>query len=453
MIHTNVKKLGTDEHIVNVRVPQAEYERIYADQISKLQARIKLPGFRPGKTPPALVEKKFGARAHEDAVSELVQHYYAEAIEKSGLTPAIRPELELPDVQSGEDFEFTLKVVTWPKVALKPLSGLSIEAIDIGVADSDIRSVMDRLMEKQVHFEPGSGRKARQGDEIIIDFTGFIDDVPFEGGHGEDIHLVLGEGKFIPGFEEGLSGAAEDEEHTLKLTFPEDYQDKTLAEKQARFEIQVKSVGAPLKAKNEEELAKMLGFDDAEALRKDVRHRLEHEAEQAELEANRRSVFDAMLKVYKITLPEAMVRQDMQRISQRIVQSMKDDGVEPTAEMFESVSFQDEIRHSAERSLKVSLLLDAVREQHGIELSDEEVGQELDRQAAQYPEKQRTASRNWMHGRKEEMSGLRDRLLEKKCMDCIMGQAKTSVVSMNFSEWQEKQNSTPDESRENREDA
>jgi len=453
MIQTEVKKLGTDEHAVNVHVPQAEYDRVYAGHVSKLQAKLKLPGFRPGMTPKGMVEKQFGTKAHEDTVSELVQSHYVDAIEKSGLTPAIQPELELPAVQPATGFQFTLKVVTWPEVKLNKLSKLSITETSVEVTDPDIQSVVDRLMGSQVRYEAEKGRKAEKDDELTVDFAGFVDNEPFEGGRGEDVKLVLGSDQFIPGFEDQLEGVKAGEERSIDVNFPADYQHKPLAGKAARFEVQVKSVGAPVQASDEDELAGMLNFDGSKALRDDIRSRLTSEAEQAGFEATRDAAFDALLKANDVHVPEMMIEQDMQQTRSRVLKSMREQGMEASPEMFDAPEHRDELHKRSSRALAISLLLNAVREANEIEVSDDDVEAELDLQAKQYPEDQHNAFKSWMHSQNEKMAGLRDKLLEKKCVVCIIEQAKTKPVRMSLEEWQKKRDAADAESEDAKEAA
>ncbi|MDQ6971335.1 MAG: trigger factor, partial [Mariprofundaceae bacterium] len=362
-----------------------------------------------------------------------------DAIEKSGLMPALQPELEFPADQKEEGFRFTLKVVTWPDVKLKPLGKISVENTEVTVGDADMQSVIDRLMETQVSYNEEEGRAAQQGDQVSIDFTGFVDDEPFEGGRGEDVKLVIGAGQFIPGFEEGLSGAKAGEDRSLDVTFPEEYQHKPLAGKAARFEVVVKSVAASVKADNEEDLAKLVNFDDASALRADIRSRLEQEAKDASYNSSRDALFDALIAAHEIKLPEALVQQDMQQSKQRVVKSMQDQSMEVKPEMFEDQVWKDELRQRSERALSISLLLSSLREANSIEISEDEVEAELNGQAGQYPADQLDAFKSWMKSQKEQMAGLRDKLLEKKCVTCIMEQVKTKPVSMSLDAWQAKQ--------------
>ncbi len=451
MIQTETKKLGADEHEVNVQVPQAEYDRVYASHIGKLQSNIKMPGFRPGKTPKGMVEKQFGVKAREDTVSELVRNYYVEAIEKSGLTPAIQPELELPAVQPATGFQFMLKVVTWPEVKLNGLSQLSVTQTRVEVEDADIQSALNRLMEEKVRFEAECDREAETGDELTIDFVGFVDGEVFEGGRGEDVKLVLGSEQFIPGFEAQLEGARASEERVLDVSFPEDYRYEPLAGKAARFEVRVKSVGAAAKASSEEELAGMLDFDDVAALREDVRLRLISEARQVQFEANRESALHALFTANEVHVPEMMIREDMQRTRERVLKSMREQGMEASADVFDAPEQRDELHKRSERALATSLLLNAVRETHDLVVSDEDMGAELDQQAKQYPDDQRDSFKEWMGGQKEQMVELRDKLLEKKCVACIMEQTETEPVRISLDEWRRKQDAARDETGKTRE--
>lgn len=439
MVQTQVKSLGKDEHAVHVHVPQEEYDRAYAEQLAKLSTRAKLPGFRPGKTPAQLIEKQFQAQLHEDTVSALVQHYYADAIEASGLIPAVQPQLTVPQVQPASGLDFTLKVVTWPEVAPPQVEKLELTQTEVVVTDADVQEVVDRLLRDQVRYEPDEERAAETGDELRIDFTGYIDGVPFEGGHGEDVALVLGDNRFIPGFEEGLVGARAGEEKSVDVRFPDDYQNAQLAGRQARFAVVIKTVGRPVYAESDEELARMLGFDDAAALRADVRARLEKEAVQAGREATRKALFEALLAATDVSIPEALVQQDMRETVQRVLKSMQAQGMQPQAEMFQDEAFRNEVRQRSERALKLNVLLQALCRQAKLEVTDAEVEAELERLAGDYPEEQRQQFKAWYRQQEERLAGLRDRLLQDKCVDYVLARAKVTKVTQSLREWQHAQ--------------
>ncbi|MDQ6996682.1 MAG: trigger factor [Mariprofundus sp.] len=442
MIQTDVKELGTHEYQVHVTVPQGEYDRIYNEQLLKLSRQAKLPGFRPGKTPPAHLKQQFGPKLHEDTVSELVQAHYVAAIESSGLTPAVQPMLDVPAMQPASGFEFTMKVTTWPTVDLKNISKLEFDATKVEVETSDIDSVIERLRKSQVKFDIEAERKAENGDQLHIDFVGVIDDEEFDGGRGEDVPLVLGEGRFIPGFEEQLIASLAGDEVTIKVSFPADYQAAHLAGKDASFATVVKSVGKPETAEDEDALAVMLGFDDAAALRADAETRLDEEAEQASFTATREAALDALLAAHDISLPEALLEQDMRETTKRVLENMKQQGMAPPTDMLKDEAFKQEVRTRSERGLKLSVLLQKVREAADLSVDDIQVSGELDRQALQYPEEQREQFKTWTRSQKEQMASVRENLLERKCIEYIASEGKTRAVTKALSEWQAEQELT-----------
>ncbi len=439
MIQTEVKELGNHEYQVHVTVPQGEYDRIYNEQLLKLSRQAKLPGFRPGKTPPAHLKQQFGPKLHEDTVSELVQSHYVSAIESSGLIPAVQPMLDVPAMQPASGFEFTMRVTTWPTVELKDVSSLKFDKTKVEVGKSDIDSVIERLQKSQVKFEIEADRAAEMGDQLHIDFVGVIDGEEFDGGKGEDVPLVLGEGRFIPGFEEQLAGKSAGDEVNVDVTFPADYQAAHLAGKAASFATLVKSVGKPVRAEDEDALAHMLGFDDADALRADAEERLNEEAAQASFSATRDAALDALLAAHEITLPEALIEQDMQETTRRILQNMKQQGMEAPADMLKDEAFKQEVRIRSERGLKLSVLLQKVREAADLSVDDIQINAELDRQSQQYPEEQREQFKTWIRGQKDQMASVRESLLERKCIEYIVSEAKTKTITKALSDWQAEQ--------------
>ena len=439
MIKTDVKKLGDNEHHVHVTVAQEEYDRIHAEQADNLASSVKLPGFRKGKMPNDMLKKQFGPKLHEDTVSELLQQHYMTAIESSGLIPATQPELDIPTVQSGMGFEFTIKVVTWPEVKVKPLSKLKFDTVEVEVTDEDIKTVIDRLMDSQVKYEIEDGRVSEKGDQVVIDFVGFVNDEAFESGKGEDAPLVLGAGQFIPGFEEQLIGKKAGDDVTVEVTFPEQYQAAHLAGKAARFETQVKSVAKSVKASDEDDLAKMLGFDEAKALREDARVRLGEQAASAAAQSTREAAFDALLAANELSLPERLIEEDIKATTQRVVQNMQQQGMEVSKDMFEDDAFKNEVRERSEKGLKLSVLVQAVRSEADIEADDAEIDAELEKMAAQYPAEQKDQFITWIKSQQEQLASVRERVLEGKCVDHIVAQAKTKAVKKTLGEWQESQ--------------
>jgi trigger factor len=439
MIQTEVKATGKNEHLVHVHVPQGDYDVVYAEQLNKIAARAKLPGFRQGRMPRSLIEQQFSGQLLEETASELVQRHYAQVIESTGLKPAVQPELELPAVQPGSGFAFTLKVTTWPEVKIKDLGKLQFAETEVTAGDADIEGVVERLLKSQVRYEPVEGRAAKQGDQLQIDFTGYVDGEAFEGGKGENVALVLGEGRFIPGFEDGLMGAKPGESRSVDVTFPADYQAANLAGKAARFEVTVRGLAGAVPPKDEDDLATLVGFADAAALRADIRQRLEAEAKDAGYSVTRQAALDALLGANEVELPEVLVREDVRQTTLRVAKNMRQQGLQPDKEMFVNPEFQQEVRARAERGLKLSVLLQAIRSEAGIEIAESDVEAELEARAHQYPAEQHEEFKRWMRGQPERMQEVADQLLERKCIAYIVAKAKTKKQAKSLSEWQSEQ--------------
>jgi len=439
MIQTEVKALGANEYQVEVAIARQEYDAVYAEQLAKLAKQVRLPGFRPGKAPLAVVRQQFGAKAYDEAVNALLQRHYVAIIEQSGLKPAVQPEIDALRLEADKGLCFSLKVATWPEVEALDLDGLSFTRTEVVVEDADIDAVIERLMKSQVKYVEHADREAERGDQLRIDFVGFIDGEPFEGGRGEDVVLVLGEGRFISGFEDQLIGRKAGEECVVEVTFPETYQAEHLAGKSARFNVVVKAVAEAVHAEDEAALADMLGFDDAQALRADVAEQLAEEAAQASREATTKAAQDALLAANEVTMPEAIIVEDMRESMRRVVQNMQRQGVQVTREMIEDPAFKDEVRRRSERGLKLSVLLQAVRRQGGIEVSDEEVRAEIERKAADYPAAEREQFKQWLESQAEQREAIRERLLEDKCIDYIVSHANTNVARQSLSAWQQAQ--------------
>ena len=229
---------------------------------------------------------------------------------------------------------------------------------------------------------------------------------------------------------------------TVEVTFPADYQAAHLAGKQARFETQVKSVAKSVKASDQDDLARMLGFDDAAAITEDARTRLTEQAAGAAIQNTREAAFDALLAANEVSLPERLIEEDIKATTQRVVQNMKQQGMEAPGEMLEDEAFRNEVRERSEKGLKLSVLMQSIRDQAKLDVEDSEIDAELEKMAAQYPAEQKEQFISWIKSQKEQLASVCERLLEGKCVEYIVSQAKTEQVSKTLGQWQEEQNNT-----------
>lgn len=437
MIQTEVKQLGAHEHEVRATLPQAEYDRIFNEKLAQFRQRARLPGFRPGKTPINVIKKQFAVELHQQVTEELVRTHYATAIEQSGLSPAVQPELGFPAATPDSDFAFTLKVTTWPTVALD-LPATEVEKLELSVEESDIQDVVDRMMKNNCRFVADDDRAAQEDDELVIDFVGSIDGAKFEGGSAEDVKLVLGEGRFIPGFEEQLIGVKAGDDVTLHVRFPDDYSAPHLAGKEAEFAVTVHRVGRPETLENEEQLAEQIGFDSAEAIRADVRKRLEAEARRIEGEVNRDAVVAAVLAQGQPELPEALIQEQIRASVQQLRQQLKRQGM-PLDEEFFDDEMKQKMRERAITALGGGVVMRSLMDAADIKVEDADLQAELARMVEEYPEAERAAALANLKNNKQQMEQIEDNLIERACIDYALSQMKVTVDAQTLSDWQDAQ--------------
>jgi len=437
MIQTEVKQLGAHEHEVRARLPQDEYDRLYKEKMAQMRQQARLPGFRPGKTPPHVIKKQFGGELHQQVTEELIRTHYAAAIEKSGLVPAVQPELGLPSLAPSSGFEFTLRVTTWPNVVLD-LAATSVEKLEISVEEADIQNVVDRMMKNNCRFVADDTRAAQNDDEMVIDFVGSVDGENFEGGTAEDVKLVLGEGRFIPGFEEQLVGVKAGDDVILKVRFPDGYNAPHLAGKDAEFAVTVHQVGRPETLETEDDLAKQVGFADGDAIRVDVRNRLQQEAKKIGDNANRDAVVTAVLAKHAPELPEALIQEQIRASVQHLRQELKGQGM-PLEDDFFDEGMKENMRARALSALSAGVVMRSLVEAGELEVGDEAVQAELEQMVEVYPEEERAAAAINLKSNKQQLEQIEERLIEQGCVEYALSQMQVTVDAQALSKWQDAQ--------------
>ncbi|MDQ6978885.1 MAG: trigger factor [Mariprofundaceae bacterium] len=436
MIKTEVNHLSDNEHRIDVHVAQCEYTRLYEDNLKKLMGQnIRLPGFRPGKVPRHVIVKKFAGNLHQDTVSALVQEHYGSALDKSGLQPAVQPVIDLPEAQPDDGFSFNLVVTTWPNIELSPLADLAVEKWDVTVDDADVDGVIERLIESQFRYE-AADKSVEADDKVCMDYIGYIGDEAFDGGTAENAELVIGSGAYIPGFEEQLMNAEAGQHVQVALEFPVNYQAEALAGQSARFEVDIKTVMKGTSCASVDDLAELLGFADEAALREDARTSLAREAAKATLEKTRESVDASLLAANSVDVPERIVREHVQHGVKRYEERRQQEGGAPLSDE-EQARFMSYGYAVENEKLQASVIMQAIREQAELTVSDEDVDAELGNMAAQYPENQREAYVQWMKSSKENRDGIESSVLERKCVDYVLSQAHVTVVVKTITQLQE----------------
>ena len=403
-------------------------------KLKEAQPEVEMKGFRKGKVPMALLKKQFGQRVIGDAMQEAIDGALREHLEKSGDRPALQPKIEMVNGETwkeGDDVVVTVAYEALPQIPEADLSGIELERLVVSASDEQVTEALENLAKNAQSFEDRKkGSKAKDGDQVTIDFRGSVDGVEFEGGSAEDYPLVLGSGSFIPGFEDQLTGAKAGDEIKVEVKFPEDYGHPALAGKDAIFETTVKAVKAPKAAELDDELAKKFGAESLDALKTQIRGRLEAEYKGAARQVLKRGLLDKLDALVKFDLPESLVEAEAHQIAHQLYheEHPEDHGhnhgeIEPT----------DEHKSLAERRVRLGLLLAEIGQKAEITVSDQEMTQAVLQQARQYPGQER-AFFEFIQKNPQAQQQLRAPIFEDKVVDHIVEGAKVSDKSISKDE-------------------
>ncbi|MEO0653509.1 MAG: trigger factor [Pseudomonadota bacterium] len=359
------------------------------EKLTEAQPEIEMKGFRKGKVPMALLKKQFGQRLLGEAMQEAVDGAMSQHFEDSGDRPALQPEVKMTneDWKAGDDIHVEMNYEALPEIPEVDLAEIKLEKLVVKPADEDIDEALQNLAESAQNFEDRrKGSKAKDGDQVVIDFVGSVDGEEFEGGSAEDYPLVLGSNSFIPGFEEQLVGAKADEEVEVNVDFPADYGAENLAGKAALFKCTVKAVKAPAAAEIDDELAKKYGADDLDALKGQISERLGTEYAGAARQVMKRGLLDVLDETVQFELPPSLVEAEAKQIAHQL---WHEENPDVEGHDHPDIEATDEHTKLAERRVRLGLLLAELGRAKEIEVTDAEVTQAVMNQARQYPGQER----------------------------------------------------------------
>lgn len=412
-----------------VVIPAADLETKVSGKLKDLAGRVRLPGFRPGKAPVALLRKTYGRAVLGEVLEETVGAITQQTLEERKVRPAMQPKIEVKNFDEGGDLEYVIAVEVMPEFEPADFRQIKLEKLSAEVSDEEVGKRLEAMAEQmKAYAEVAEGQAARSGDALVIDFTGSIDGEVFEGGSGEDFELTLGSGSFIPGFEDQLEGATKGEKRTVQVTFPEDYGHKAVAGKQASFEVEVKQVKAPLPTAVDDELAKKLGLDSLDALRQTMRQQLERD--YAGLSRNRlkRALLDALAEKHDFPVPPSLVETEFESIWKQVEQErerLKQAGQPPAEPEKPEEQEKAEYRAIAERRVRLGLLLAEVGQRNNVTVSQEEVNRAIAEQARRFQGQERQVF-EYFQKNAQAQATLRAPILEEKVCDFIIEMAEVS---------------------------
>jgi len=395
------------------------------DKLKEAQPDIEMKGFRKGKVPLPLLKKQFGQRVMGEAMQEAVDSAMSKHFEDSGERPAQEPAVKMVNEEwkEGDDMDIEMSYEALPEVPDVDLSKIKLEKLVVKADDEAVDEALGNLAESSQDFKDRrKGSKAKDGDQVVIDFVGKIDGEAFEGGSAEDYPLVLGSNSFIPGFEEQLVGVKAEEEKAVTVSFPDEYQAEHLAGKEAIFDCTVKAVKEPMPAEINDELAQKFGAEDLDALKTQIRERLEMEYAGAARAVMKRGLLDELDKLVSFELPPSMVEAEAKQIAHQL---WHEDN--PDVEGHDHPEIETTAEHTtlAERRVRLGLLLADLGQKVEVEVTDAEMTQAVMEQARQYPGQEREFF-EFVQKNPQMQQQLRAPIFEDKVVDHAFEQAKTT---------------------------
>lgn len=375
---------------LTIEVSAEELEKAIQVAYLKQRNKISVPGFRKGKVPRQMIEKMYGVGIfYEDAANALIPTAYGKAYDECELDIVSQPKVEVVQLEKGKPFIFTAEVAVKPEVTLGEYKGLSVDKVSNRVTAKEIDAKLEEEQKKNARTVVVEDRAVQDGDEVVLDFEGFVDGVAFEGGKGENYPLTIGSGSFIPGFEEQLIGAEAEKEVEVNVTFPEEYHSEDLAGKAAVFKCTVHEIKAKeLPELDDEFAAEVSEFDTLDAYKADIKAKIK---EQKIADGNRKKEDQAVEKAVAnatMEIPEAMIDTQVNQMAQDFAQRIQQQGLS-MEQYFQftgmtAESMMEELRPQAVKRIETRLVLEAIAKAENIEITDERIDEELAKMAEAY---------------------------------------------------------------------
>ncbi|MEI2387993.1 trigger factor [Breoghania sp. JC706] len=418
---------------LKVVIPADELAGRLDTYLDDLKSKVRIKGFRPGKVPAAHLKRLYGRQAMAEIVSNMLNETTAKAVEDRNERPALQPEVDLSDddaqkVLAGEiDLTYTMTYEILPEIEIGKFDDIEIERPIVEISDEGVMEQVEQIAESNRPFEPKSGKtpKAENGDRVTMSYLGKIDGEPFEGGADENGQLVLGSGRFIPGFEEQLVGVKKGEEKVVTVSFPEDYPAEHLAGKEATFDVVVKEIEAPGELKVDDEFAKGLGLESLDKLKEIVRGQIESQFGQATRQKVKRQLLDKLDERYDFALPEKLVENEFDNIWRQVENDMARSGKTFADEDTDEEAAKADYRKIAERRVRLGLVLSEIGEKNEIQVTDEELQRAMFEQVRQYPGQEQQVF-DYFKKNPAALAGLRAPIYEDKVVDYLLELAKVT---------------------------
>lgn len=376
-MQVTVESTGTLERKLRVELPADRIEKEVDSRLQSVGKNAKIKGFRPGKVPQRVVRQRYGKQVREEVVADLMQKSYTDAVVQENLKPAGAPRIEQQD-DGSESFAYVATLEVMPEIELNGLDSIKIEKPDVGIGESDLDAMIEKLRDQKATWEPVE-RASKKGDRVVCDFSGTLDGEPIEGGQGTGVPVVLGDGQMLPDFEKGLTGVKTGQEKSFKVRFPKDYHAEDLKGKKVDFAVNVNSVEEKQLPEVDDEFAKSFNVEEGglEKFRSDVKENMEREARQKVKSDIREQVMEGLLAANPVEIPQTLKAQEMHSMQHDAMQRL---GIEDHSQAPPIENFAE----PAEKRVRLGLLLRQLIADKKIELDEDRLRAHVEELCAGY---------------------------------------------------------------------
>jgi trigger factor len=415
---------------LNVSIPTSRINEQFEARLKSTAKTIKINGFRPGKVPVNKVRADYGPGIRQDVINDIIRDSVFEAIQQEKINAVGLPNIEKVDL-NADALVYEATVEVYPEVAVNSFDGLQVERKQTSVNDADVDAMIENLQKQRQGWADTKGM-AKKDMQVTFDFEGSIDGEKFDGGTAQDFKLVLGSGRMIPGFEDGIIGMKTGEEKVIDVTFPEDYQAENLKGKQAQFKITVKKVEKPKLPEIDAEFLQVFGVTEEEGVEKlkaDVRKNMEREVKNSLRAQLKKSTFDAVLANNEVEVPSAMVTEEIGRQRQQMLQQFAQQF--GGAQQFDENMLPDELfREQAERSVKLGVLVGKILEDAKLTVDQERVKALIEETAQSYEDP--TEVVEYFTNDKQQRAQIEAVVLEDQVVDHILATATVNNTDVSY---------------------
>lgn len=417
------------ERKLTISVPAEKVDVEVKNRLRHIAKTQRINGFRPGKVPPSVIQKRYGKAVRQEIAGEVMQRNFVEAIIAEKINPAGRPNFVEKSNEDGKDLEFEATFEVYPEVELTGLDKIAVERPVVEVTDKDVDEMFVTLQNQHKTWKENK-RKTKKGDKLTIDFLGRVDGEEFEGGKAEGFELELGAGRMIPGFEKEITGMKAGEEKTITVTFPDDYHAENLKGKEAEFDIVVHKTEGPVLPEVDEEFAKLFGIEEGgvEALREEVSKNMARELNQAVKAKVKEQVINGLLENNEVEIPQSLVAQEIDVLRQQALQRFGGQLDPKNLPQLPAEMFQEQ----AERRVKVGLLLGEVIKQNELKVDEAKVTELIESAASAYEDP--TEVIEYYKTNKEMNQQMQNVALEEQAVDVLVAGASVKDKKSSFQE-------------------